>query len=414
MSFSPHLMAAPLDILGHGHQEYRGACTGRNLARWTYYELEPRVLPVGTAAEVVEQMGRIALAVARGADAGSNRMRDPDGVHAPRYHLFDDAFDPVWDESILSAEARTGRVPAWWHLARQVLLRKSDCDAVITWGEKLTLALLIQQMLGDAGKPHVAMMYTFEKLNVRVPLQLLKRNLRAVITWSSVQRDALVGKIGFPRDRVYLIRHYVDQVFYSPRTAQEDMICAVGAEMRDYTTLVQAVRGTGIRCHIATDHVRIPGPIRLVNDRRVPITQIVQQTDTDVTQGRLTLPQLRDLYAKSRVVIVPLLHSETDNGVTCILEAMAMGKPVICSRTRGQVDVIQEGVTGLYVPVGDAAAMRAAIQSLWHDPARASEMGRNARAYVEKYHTLEMFTSTTRSAAEAALKGQPAPDAFWE
>lgn len=91
-----------------------------------------------------------------------------------------------------------------------------------------------------------------------------------------------------------------------------------------------------------------------------------------------------------------------------------MGKPVICSRTRGQVDVIQEGVTGLYVPVGDATALRRAILSLWSDPARAREMGRNARAWIEKYHTLERFTATARSAAEAALDGRPAPDTWWE
>jgi glycosyltransferase involved in cell wall biosynthesis len=109
-----------------------------------------------------------------------------------------------------------------------------------------------------------------------------------------------------------------------------------------------------------------------------------------------------------------LLPSDTDNGITVILEAMAMGKPVICSRTRGQVAVIQEGVTGLYVPIGDAAALRTAVLSLWHEPLRAQQMGRNARALVEKHHTLEKFTSTARSAAEASLDGRPAPDTWWE
>jgi glycosyltransferase involved in cell wall biosynthesis len=126
------------------------------------------------------------------------------------------------------------------------------------------------------------------------------------------------------------------------------------------------------------------------------------------------LTELRDLYARSRFVVVPLQPSDTDNGVTVILEAMAMGKPVICSRTRGQVDVIQEGVTGIYVPVGDAGALRKAILTLWNEPLRAQEMGRNARAYVERYHTLEKFTSTAKSATEASLNGHPAPDTCWE
>jgi len=356
-------------------------------------------------------MHRVALAIARGASAGKSRLGDSTGETSPRYHLFDDAFDSSWDESILQV---SGLSPGWWRLAREIRRRHREYDAVVTWGEKLSLALLFQQRLANPGKPHVAMMYQFEKINVRAPLALLKKNLHAVVTWSSVQRRALIERFRYPAERVYLIRHYVDQVFYSPRPAEADMICAVGAEMRDYATLRQALQGSDIRCHVASDHVRIPGRFRLLNDRRVPIEQVMAGATANVSYGRMSLPELRNLYARSRFVVVPLLSSDTDNGVTCILEAMAMGKPVICSRTRGQVDVVQDGVTGLYVPVGDAAAMRAAVESLWNNPARALQMGRNARAYIEKFHTLEMFTSTVRSATEASLDGQAAPEMWWE
>lgn len=299
-------------------------------------------------------------------------------------------------------------------MAREILRRQPEYDAVVTWGEKLSFALLMQQQIAAVSKPHVALMYQFQKPNVRIPLTLLKQNLHAVVTWSSVQRRELIDSIRFPAERVYLIRHYVDHLFYSARPVEETMICAVGAEMRDYVTFKEAIRGTGIRCHIAADHVRIPGRFRLFNDRRVPIESVGGQADEQVTQGPLTLVELRNLYARSRFVVIPLLPSDTDNGVTCILQAMSMGKPVICTRTRGQVDVIEDGVTGLYVPGGDPAALRAAILSLWNDPERAREMGRNARAHVEKYHTLEMFTATVRSATEASLEGRPAPDTWWQ
>jgi glycosyltransferase involved in cell wall biosynthesis len=298
-------------------------------------------------------------------------------------------------------------------MATAVQRRGAEYDAVVTWGEKLSLALLMQQSFASPSKPHIAMMYQFEKPNIRLPISLFRRNLHAVITWSTVQRRALIERIGYPAERVYLVRHYVDQVFYSPREARDEMICAVGAEMRDYVTLKAALAGTEIRCHIAADHVRVPGRLRLLNDRRVSINDISGPAGANVNEGRLTLPELRQLYARSRFVVVPLLHSDTDNGVTCILEAMAMGKPVICSRTRGQVDVIEDGVTGLYVPVGDPGALRAAMLELWNDPARALRMGQAARSHVEKYHTLEMFTAHVRSAAEAALAGRPAPDTWY-
>lgn len=359
-------------------------------------------------------MHKIALAVVRGLNAAKTRLRDPSGEMAPRTYLFDEAFSPAWDESILQGGVSPGMAPTYWRMAREIRRHRAEYDAVVTWGEKLSLAMLMQARLAKAGKPHIAMMYQFEKPNIRVPLSVFKKDLHAVITWSSVQRRALIDRLGFPSDRVYLIRHYVDQMFYSLRPAEEDMICAVGAEMRDYATLRQAIRGTDLRCHIATDHVRIPGRFRFLNDRRVPIDRIGDRAEGNITEGRLSLTELRSLYARSRFVVVPLMSSDTDNGVTVILEAMAMGKPVICSRTRGQVDVIQEGVTGVFVPVGDVAAMRAAVLSLWNEPLRARQMGLNARAFVEKHHTLEKFTSAARSAAEAFMDGRPAPDAWWE
>ena len=358
-------------------------------------------------------MHRIAMAGLTGPSARSERLRDPTGERAPRYYVFDEKFSPVWDETLLDSPRAKSRGPEWWRLAQEVQWRRDEYDAIVTWGDRLSLALTMVQRFARSKKPHIAMMCQFAKPNTQVPLRLFGRSLHAVITWTSVQRRYLIERLGFPSGRVYLVRHFVDELFYSPRAAEEDTICGVGTEMRDYPTLVEAMRGTGLRCHIATDHVLIPHRFRLVRDRRVPINALSVPADARVTVGRKTLPELRDLYARSRFVVVPLVPSDSDNGVTVILEAMAMGKPVICSRTRGQVDVIQDGVTGLYVPVGDPAALRAAMLSLWNDPKRARAMGMRARAFIEQHHTLEKFALGVRAAAEASLEGRPAPDTWW-
>jgi glycosyltransferase involved in cell wall biosynthesis len=153
--------------------------------------------------------------------------------------------------------------------------------------------------------------------------------------------------------------------------------------------------------------------LRLIRDRRVPVEDLLTRPNPNITVERRTLPELRDLYARSRFVVVPLLPSRSDNGVTVILEAMAMGKAVVCSATAGQVDVIEDGVTGLFVPVGDPAALRAAMVALWRDPERARAIGARARAYVERYHTLERFCSNVTSAVTNAVTGQAAPSGAW-
>jgi glycosyltransferase involved in cell wall biosynthesis len=320
-------------------------------------------------------MYRIALAFRRGPSVRTERLRDPTGELAPRPYVFDEKFSPVWDETLLDSVRTTSRGPEWWRLALEIHSRRDDYDAIVTWGERLSLALTIVQRLARSRKPHIAMMYQFAKPNIQIPLRIFGRSLQAIITWNSVQRRYLIERLGFPSERVYLVHYCVDQLFYSPRAAEEDIICSAGAEMRDYPTLIEAMRGTDLRCHIATDHVRIPRRIRLVTDRSVPVDSLSVPVDAQVTIGRMkTLFELRDLYARSRFVVVPLVASGSESGTTVILEAMAMGKPVICSRTRGQVDVIQDGVTGIYVPVGDPIALREAMLSLWSEPQRAHTM----------------------------------------
>ena len=102
-------------------------------------------------------------------------------------------------------------------------------------------------------------------------------------------------------------------------------------------------------------------------------------TVTSFTQG-----ELRDQMQASDIVVMPLLPVDFQAGVTTILEAMAMARPVICSSTVGQMDVVVDGETGRYVPPGDVAALRRAIEDLLADPDLAAAMGRRGRALVEQ------------------------------
>lgn len=330
-----------------------------------------------------------------------------------RTTLFEDMFVRRYDESLLTPDPRlTGlrRIPSWFRLAHEIRRHHDEYDVVVTWTEGATVALMTLDGMSRSLKPHVAMMYWFSRPLVRLPMQAFGNRLGAIVTWSSVQRAYAIDQLGVRPEKIYMVKHYVEQLFWSPRDVETDMICSAGAEMRDYGTLIEALRGTDLRCHIATDHVRTS---RIGFGRRVSAETFSQNASGGVTVGRKGLHELRDLYARSRFVVVPLRPSDTDNGVTVILEAMAMGKPVICSRTRGQVDVIQEGVTGIFVPVGDPSALRAAMLELWNDPERARTMGLAARAYVEKHHTLDKFCRDVKTAIEASLEGRPAGPDGW-
>jgi glycosyltransferase involved in cell wall biosynthesis len=66
-----------------------------------------------------------------------------------------------------------------------------------------------------------------------------------------------------------------------------------------------------------------------------------------------------------------------------LIEAMALGRPVVAPREGGPLVIVVDGETGVLVPPRDADALAAAITALLGDPARRAAMGRAARARVD-------------------------------
>ena len=107
----------------------------------------------------------------------------------------------------------------------------------------------------------------------------------------------------------------------------------------------------------------------------------------------------------ARLVVVPLTNTtQYGAGCTAVLEASAAGKAVVATRTMGTIDYVQDGVTGYLVPVGDVAAMRAAISRLWHNPAWAAQMGRAGRTFVEDRFSPKQVNDGIRQALIAAAE----------
>jgi glycosyltransferase involved in cell wall biosynthesis len=82
--------------------------------------------------------------------------------------------------------------------------------------------------------------------------------------------------------------------------------------------------------------------------------------------------------------VVPLAAAPYAAGVTSIVEAMAMGKALVVSASPGVRDYVVDGTSALVVPIGDAGALRAAIERLWADGAERARMARHNRRWVER------------------------------
>jgi glycosyltransferase involved in cell wall biosynthesis len=71
-----------------------------------------------------------------------------------------------------------------------------------------------------------------------------------------------------------------------------------------------------------------------------------------------------------------------------ILEAMALGRPIVATAASGAMrEVIEDGVNGIVVPDGDASAMADAMQRLVEDATLAQRLGRRAAADADRTHS---------------------------
>ncbi len=309
--------------------------------------------------------------------------------------------DMLDERNILRARGVRGRfykgLPIGLAQALEAFSRRKQYDAVISWGERFGLPFAGLLKATRDRTPHVALFSWISTPKKAAVLRRVHSHIHRLVVWSSIQADFAINQLGIPRSRVVELRWLVDQNFWRPIDGPTDMICAVGREMRDYATLVEAIRDWPVPCHIA---------VKVDWDKRDPWMTDLRDPDrlpAQITFGSKPFPELRALYARSRFVVLPLYPTDTDNGVTAMTEAMAMGKAVICTRVDGQRDVLRDGVNGLFVPPQNPRALREAIEYLWNNPEVCERMGREGRKQIERCHTLESFVSGVQGAVADAI-----------
>jgi glycosyltransferase involved in cell wall biosynthesis len=212
---------------------------------------------------------------------------------------------------------------------------------------------------------------------------LLRRALdvtAAILSPSSSMRDRLLERADLDPDRVCVVELGADADWLVPDgTSRGREVLAVGKDMaRDYHTLAEALRLGG-------------GPAVLVAKPRNLVGVDLPQEAT-VRVG-VSWRELRSLYAHAGCVVVALRREDAGvgsdgSGLTALLEAMAMGAPVVATGRNVIADYVDDGRTGLLVPPEDPPALAAAIRRVREDPELAASLGRAARSAIE-----ERFTS---------------------
>jgi glycosyltransferase involved in cell wall biosynthesis len=114
---------------------------------------------------------------------------------------------------------------------------------------------------------------------------------------------------------------------------------------------------------------------------------------------RVAGPTVRFLGAQPRERVVELFHaadasilsSSWENFPHTVVEALAVGTPVLATTTGGVAEVVTDGVNGLLVPAGDTDGLAAAIRRYFDDPELRERLRGNAASSVAEYAPDRVF-----------------------
>jgi glycosyltransferase involved in cell wall biosynthesis/SAM-dependent methyltransferase len=112
------------------------------------------------------------------------------------------------------------------------------------------------------------------------------------------------------------------------------------------------------------------------------------------------VPEIAPVLASFDVLVVP---SVLDGRPTVVLEALALGVPVLASRVGALPELIQDGSTGWLLEPNDAAAFAACIEHAHRNRDNLLNMRRNARAYAEARLDAQHMLTAYRTELETLL-----------
>lgn len=175
------------------------------------------------------------------------------------------------------------------------------------------------------------------------------------------------------------------------KTAGGAYLLSAGRSGRDYATLAAAIRDLNTEVVVVSDADSVRG---------------IQFPPNVKLYINITHKKYIDLMKGCRIAIVPLKPVICSTGQVVILEAMALGKPVIASDVVGTRDYIQSGINGILVPPGDSAGLRSAIGRLLNEPALENQLAENALECVKRSHTFEKYVGAILDEADQLVQGR--------
>ena len=242
---------------------------------------------------------------------------------------------------------------------------------------------------------------------------------RALTRWTSAyfgvaeaQRRYLVDELGYPDDKIRIIHNGVDPALFDVNTdrsaltefgwTEGDPVVGILAELspiKDHATFLRAARIVinempRARFLVIGDGACRPQLEALCSELRITSNVHFAGVRRDVAR----LLRAIDVFALSSVTV--------ECFSIALLEAMACGRPAVCTAVGGIPEMINDGETGYLVPPKDPQQLAVRLVDLLSNPQTARRMGRAGRDRVEAEFNLDRSVEAAQRAIEDVVMGQ--------
>jgi glycosyltransferase involved in cell wall biosynthesis len=269
-------------------------------------------------------------------------------------------------------------------------------DVVLATNDNVGIPLALLKRFGLLRAPLVYVAIGLPERLVQIRGKRMRRlyatafhRTSAVIAYSAREAEWLREWVG-GRVNVVFLPFGVDAEAFAPGESEGAVdVVSVGADPhRDFRLLCDvAARRPELRFAIVAGSA---------NARALGNVPANVALETDVP-----LERVRERLAQARVVALPVRRNSYSGATTVLLQAMALGKPVVVSQTDAiaQGYDLEDGVNCRLVPPGDVDALeRALVETL----ADSRSLGANARATVERAFSWQRYTDALWEILSAA------------
>jgi glycosyltransferase involved in cell wall biosynthesis len=304
-------------------------------------------------------------------------------------------FDRLLRRGVPASSVRMRHRTDFVRLRRALGYARVRPDLVVS--QSINAVVVGDRIAGKVHAPQVVIHHGGRGLAVAMHRRALARLVAPRIDWSiAVSRSQIpiLVSLGYRADRISVIQNAVPEL--TPARPASSVRAELGVPAGSFlAVLVASLRPEksidvfigGVQEARRRDR-RIVGLVVGDGSERARLEQLASDDGAvRLTGQRVDVP---DILGAADAVC---LSSSADASPMALLEAMAVGKPVIATDVGGIPEAVVDEQTGLLVPAGNPAAFATALLRLARDQALAERMGRAARERHRTHFSVERMVA---------------------